>query len=76
MKAGDTSADQGLMAADWKDGCVSELAVSPDAVEICMKSIHTGLKFPRGYYRFPLITPSRENTAASSESRAQSRFCP
>ena len=76
MKAGDTSADQGLMAADRKDGCVTEPAVSENEVEICMKSIHTGLKFPRGYYRFPLITGRRENTAASSESRAQSRFCP
>lgn len=72
----DTSNDQGLMAADWKDGCVTELTVSPDAVEICMKSIHTGLKFPRGYYRFPWTAGRMENTAASSESRAQSRFCP
>lgn len=64
------------MAADWKDGCVTELAVSADEVEICMKSIKTGVKFPRGYYRFPLITGRKENTAASSESRAQSRFCP
>ena len=53
MKAGDTSADQGLMAADRKDGCLAELAVSADEVEICMKSIHTGLKFPGAILVFP-----------------------
>ena len=41
-----------LSAPDWKDGCITELGVSEDSVEICMKSIDTGKKFPRGYYRF------------------------
>lgn len=41
-----------LSASDWKDGCITELVLSENLVEICMKSIDTGKKFPRGYYRF------------------------
>lgn len=50
--ATDTSGEAGLMASDWKDGCKTELIVSKDTVEICMSSIDSGIKFPRGYYRF------------------------
>ena len=50
--ATDTSGEKGLMSTDWKDGCVTELYITKDSVEICMKSINNGIKFPRGYYRF------------------------
>ncbi len=50
--ATDTAGEQGMMSPDWKDGCVTELAVSAHAVEIRMRSIESGRHFPRGYYRF------------------------
>ncbi len=50
--ATDTSGEMGLMAPDWKDGCKTELIVTKNIVEICMSSVDTGMKFPRGYYRF------------------------
>ena len=34
------------------DGCKTELAITKDTVEICMSSIESGVRFPRGYYRF------------------------
>ena len=49
--ATDTSGECGLMSQDWKDGVKTELIVSRDTVEICMSSIDSGMKFPRGYYR-------------------------
>ena len=52
--ATDTGGETGLMAPDWKDGCITELAITPDAVEIRMKSVETGQAFPRGYYRLPV----------------------
>lgn len=48
----DTSGENGMMSPDWKDGCVTEIAVSADTVEICMRSIGSGIRFPRGYYCF------------------------
>lgn len=48
----DISGESGLMAPDWKDGCITELSVSDHSVEICMCSIDSGTKFSRGYYRF------------------------
>ncbi len=54
--ATDTGGETGLMAPDWKDGCITELAVTSDAVEIRMKSVETGQAFPRGYYRLPVST--------------------
>lgn len=50
--ATDTSGETGLMSPDWKDGCKTELVITKDSVEICMRSIESGIKFPRGYYRF------------------------
>ena len=50
--ATDTSKEGGLMAPDWKDGCITEMSVSEDEVEICMRSIDSGISFSRGYYRF------------------------
>lgn len=50
--ATDTSGECGLMAPDWKDGCKTELIVSENTLEICMSSIASGRKFPRGYYCF------------------------
>ena len=40
------------MAPDWKDGVKSELCIGRDAVTVCMSSIESGVRFPRGYYRF------------------------
>lgn len=48
----DTSGEKGMMARDWKDGCETELALSENMVEITMRSIASGVKFSRGYYRF------------------------
>lgn len=48
----DTSREKGMMARDWKDGCETELTISENTVEITMRSIATGAKFSRGYYRF------------------------
>ena len=48
----DTSGEKGMMARDWKDGCETELALSKNMVEITMRSIASGVKFSRGYYRF------------------------
>lgn len=48
----DISLENGLMAADWKDGCKTELKITRDSLEICMSSISSGMKFPRGYYKF------------------------
>ena len=50
--ATDTSGEMGMMSSDWKDGCETELSVAKDEIEICMRSIETGIRFPRGYYRF------------------------
>lgn len=56
--ATDTSGETGLMSPDWKDGCKTELVVTKDMVEICMSSIDSGIKFPRGYYRFCITDES------------------
>ena len=40
-----------LMPAEWKDGVRMELGLWDDQVEIKTKSIHTGICYPRGYYR-------------------------
>ena len=48
----DTSGEAGLMSPDWKDGCITDLLIARDAVEIRMRSIASGILFPRGYYRF------------------------
>lgn len=50
----DISGESGMMSPDWKDGCITELSVADDSVEICMRSIDSGCRFPRGYYRFML----------------------
>ena len=50
--ATDTSGEMGLLSPDWKDGCKTELSVTRDEIEICMSSIESGIRFPRGYYRF------------------------
>ena len=48
----DTSGEQGIMSPDWNDGCITELSVTDREVEICISSLKTGIKFPRGYYHF------------------------
>ena len=40
------------MYPDWKDGCITELSVTDHSVEVCMRSIDSGIRFSRGYYRF------------------------
>ena len=47
-----TEGDEGMMSADWKDGCVTELTLSEDAIQIDTRSAASGIHFPRGYYRF------------------------
>ena len=49
----DLSGETGLLSPDWKDGCCTELAITENEVEIRMSSIASGIRFPRGYYRFP-----------------------
>lgn len=39
-----------LMSSDWDDGCIAEISIAEDEIEICMSSVKTGTKFPRGYY--------------------------
>lgn len=48
----DISGETGLMAPDWNDGCITELYITQDAVEIRMSSISSGTGFARGYYFF------------------------
>jgi len=48
----DISGESGLMSPDWKDGCITELSVTDHSVEICMRSVDSGIRFSRGYYRF------------------------
>ena len=48
----DTSGIEGLMSPDWNEGVKTELTVSADSIEICMSSIGSGVRFPRGYYQF------------------------
>lgn len=52
--ATDTGGEEGLMSPDWKDGCITELSVSQNEVEVCMRSVETGIKFPRAYYRWEI----------------------
>ncbi len=53
--ATDTSGEEGIMSPDWKDGCKTELIITKNTVEICMSSIESGIRFPRGYYRFSTV---------------------
>lgn len=46
--------ESGLMDPGWADGCVTEIRVSEAAVEISMRSVIDGFRFPRGYYLFRL----------------------
>lgn len=48
----DTSGEKGIMSHDWNEGCITELSVTENETEICISSIRTGIKFPRGYYYF------------------------
>ena len=48
----DISGEKGLMSSDWNEGCITELSVTDHETEICISSIKTGIKFPRGYYYF------------------------
>ena len=50
--ATDISGEEGLLSPDWRDGCVTELSIGRDSVEICMSSIGSGVRYPRGHYRF------------------------
>ncbi len=47
-----------LMPSQWKDGVIAELAFYDELLEIRYRSIHTGLLYPRGYYRFgsPIVS--------------------
>lgn len=51
---------ESLMPAEWKDGVVGELKLYNDYAEIIFKSVHSGMKYPRGYYRFDKILYGEE----------------
>ncbi len=42
---------EALAPAVWKDGVVFSLALYPNEIEIRSRAIHSGLFYPRGYYR-------------------------
>ena len=50
----DFSGEETIMSSDWNDGCITELSVTDDEIEICMRSIKTGKNFSRGYYHFKI----------------------
>ena len=50
--ATDTGGEEGLMAPDWKDGCITEMTVYPNGIDITIRSIESGMNYPRGYYRY------------------------
>jgi hypothetical protein len=50
--ATDTGGEEGLMAPDWKDGCITEMSVYPNGIDITIRSIESGMNYPRGYYRY------------------------
>ena len=60
--ATDTAGEQGMMHFDWKDGCKTELIITENEVGICMSSIDSGVKFPRGYYRVVMGEKISRNT--------------
>ena len=43
-----------MMSPDWNDGCITEIYISQNKIEIFMLSVKTGKKFPLGYYCFNL----------------------
>ena len=43
---------EALMPAEWKDGVLMELLIFSEEIEITTKSVHTGVCYPRGYFRF------------------------
>ena len=55
-----------LAPADWKDGVIAELSLSPDGVEIRMKPVSSGKNFQRGCYRF--------KTGKGTDSRTDLRY--
>ena len=48
----DMEGDAGLMSPDWMDGSAVELLLRGDGVDISMRSINSGVRFPRGCYSF------------------------
>ena len=46
----DITKEKGMMSNDWNDGCITNITIEENKIEICMSSIKTGIKFPRGYY--------------------------
>jgi len=39
-----------ILDPSWKDGCITELGIGADVVEVRMRSLADGRYFPRGYY--------------------------
>ncbi|MCU6735688.1 metallophosphoesterase family protein [Diplocloster agilis] len=50
----DLKTNEPLIPSDWKDGTILDLNITEETIEIITKSIQTGTKYPRAYYRFPL----------------------
>ena len=55
--------DNGIMPNDWNDGCITEITIGENEIEVCISSIKTGTKFPRGYYCLNLknLTPATKS---------------
>lgn len=51
----DTTSEKNIISPDWNDGCITEIALNQNNLKISMKSIKTGLNFPRGYYHFEIL---------------------
>ena len=49
-----TTLDQGAVMSlpEWVSGVYWELVLSESSVELCARSVYSGLRFPRGYYYF------------------------
>ena len=47
----DNAGEDGLMAADLKDGRVAELTVTDYSIEIDTRSVISRIRFSRGYHR-------------------------
>ena len=48
------SKEEQLLPSEWASGVYWELSLTKNTVEICARSVHTGVRFSRGYYRFEM----------------------
>ena len=48
------SKEELLLPSEWASGVYWELSLTKSTIEICARSVHTGVRFSRGYYRFEM----------------------